>query len=105
MRERTRELDQLWELSEDLLVVADYDGRILKANSYWTRLLGWSEEQLLESGYVALIHADEVDAVTAALTRMRETGLPVSFEDRVKARDGTWRHVAWTLSPDPGGGA
>jgi PAS domain-containing protein len=32
---------------------------------------------------------------------MRSSDLPVSFENRVLAADGTWRWIAWTLSPEP----
>ena len=103
VRDRTRERDHLWELGEDLLVVADHDGRMLKINPYWTRLLGWSEGEILHGSHAEFIHAEDLGAVMEALERMRDGGLPVSYENRVRARDGRWRWISWTMSPEPGG--
>ena len=101
--DRTRERDELWELSEDLLVTADYEGHLIKLNPYWTRLLGWSREEMLTGGYPAIIHPDDMATVTQTLSGMRTSGHPVRYENRVKAKDGAWRWIAWTLSPEPGG--
>jgi PAS domain S-box-containing protein len=101
--ERTRERDRLWELSEDLLVVADYEGHLLRISPSWTRLLGHDQEALLTRPYNELIHPDDLGTAVEALLRMRSSGRPVSFEDRFLAADGTWRWIAWTLSPEPSG--
>ena len=101
--ERTAERDRLWELSEDLLVVAGYDGRLLRVSPSWTRLLGHGEAALLGMPYAELLHPDDLGTVMTALGRMRDSGRPARFEDRVLAADGSWRWIAWTLSPEPGG--
>jgi PAS domain S-box-containing protein len=103
VEQRTRERDWLWELSEDLLVAASYDGHLLRVSPSWTRLLGHDEETLLTRPYAEIVHPDDLGAVMGALLAMRESRRPVSFEDRVLAADGTWRWIAWTLSPEPGG--
>jgi PAS domain S-box-containing protein len=103
VEKRTRERDQLWELSEDLLVVADYDGHLLRVSPSWTRLVGFDEATLLTRHYANLIHPDDLEAVVAALRTMRESGRPARYENRVLAADGSWRWIAWTLSPEPGG--
>ena len=103
VRDRTRERDHLWELGEDLLVVADHDGRMLKINPYWTRLLGWSEGEILHGSHAEFIHPEDLGDVMDALERMRDGGLPVRYENRVRARDGRWRWISWTMSPEPGG--
>ena len=100
--QRTRERDRLWALSEDLLVVADYDGTLLRLSPSWTRLLGHDEATLLRRPYFELIHPEDLDDVRARLARMRVDGLPAHYANRVHAADGGWRWVAWTLSPEPG---
>ncbi|WP_336486907.1 PAS domain-containing hybrid sensor histidine kinase/response regulator [Methylobacterium nigriterrae] len=97
------ERDRLWELSEDLLVNADYEGRLLRVSPSWTVLLGHDEETLLTRPYAEIVHPDDLPAVMEALLDMRATGKPVRFEDRVRAADGTWRWIAWKLAPEPGG--
>jgi GAF domain-containing protein len=40
---RTRERDRIWNLSEDLLGVGNFEGYFVSINPAWTKLLGWSE--------------------------------------------------------------
>ncbi|MBV9777690.1 MAG: PAS domain S-box protein, partial [Acetobacteraceae bacterium] len=103
VEERTRERDRLWELSEDLLVLADYEGHLLRVSPSWTRLLGHDEAFLLGVDYKSLLHPDDLGTVVALLGETRASGRPAHFEDRVLAADGSWRWIAWVLSPDPSG--
>ena len=100
---RTAERDQLWNSSEDLLVVADYAGKLVRTNPSWTRLLGYSEAELLAGTYDEIIHPEDLPHVRTGLAAMRDSGKPVQFEDRVQAKDGTWKRILWTLSPDTDG--
>jgi len=43
----TRERLQIWNVSQDLLVIAGLDGTYLSVNPAWTATLGWSEADLL----------------------------------------------------------
>ncbi len=101
--ERTAERDRLWELSEDLLVAADYDGQLLRVSPSWTRLLGHSAAHLLSAHYNTVTHPDDLDIGASALARMRQTMQPVRFENRLVAADGSYRSIAWALSPEASG--
>jgi len=101
--ERTRERDRLWDVSEDLLVEADYAGRLLRVSTSWTRLLGYSEEVLLAKPYGEFVHPDDHGPMMDALLAMQASGRPAIFEDRVVAADGSWKWLAWTLAAEPGG--
>ncbi|WP_428281772.1 PAS domain-containing protein, partial [Lactococcus lactis] len=87
------ERDRLWDLSEDLLVNADYEGHLLRVSPSWTVLLGHDEETLLTRPYAEIVHPDDFPVVMEALLDMRATGKPVRFEDRVNAADGSWRWI------------
>jgi PAS domain S-box-containing protein len=103
VRVRTLERDRLWNVSADLLLVADYDGRPIRTNPSWGRILGYTGEELLAGMYDQIAHPDDMPELTAALAAMRETGKPAQFENRLRTRDGDWRVIAWTFSPDPDG--
>jgi PAS domain S-box-containing protein len=103
VEERTRERDQLWNLSEDLLAVANYEGWLLRVSPSWTRLFGYDEDTLLSRPYSQIINPDDLGGTMDALLGMRATNRPASFENRVLAADGMWRWLAWTVSPDPDG--
>ena len=98
---RTRERDRLWDLSVDLLVLMDEQGRLLRVSPSWTQVLGHAESALLGTRYRDRVHPDDQHAFDSVIAAMRDA--PVHFEHRVAMRDGDWRWFAWTLSPEPGG--
>jgi PAS domain S-box-containing protein len=97
------ERDQLWALSEDMLARADYSGAMSAVNPAWTKVLGYTERQLLTNPYADIIHPDDLDATVAALACMGETGQPTRFENRILASNGEWKPIGWTVSPEPDG--
>ncbi len=99
--ETVADRDRLWELSEDLLVVADIEGRLQRVSPSWSTALGHNRHWLLSRSYVDLVHPDDVEVVAAHLAELRRTGVPVRYENRFKRIDGSWRWVAWTLALDP----
>ena len=106
MKAKTRaseERDRLWTLSEDMLARADYSGKISAVNPAWTKVLGWSEQELLTNPYVDIINPENVPATLAALQVMGATGQPTRFENRIRTKDGVWKPVGWTVSPEPDG--
>ena len=99
---RTAERDRLWEFSEDLLVVAEHDGFMLRVSPSWHRLLGHEEAGLLRMRFVDLVHPDDRPVMAGALARMQGANQPARVECRLMAADGTWRWIGWTLAPEPG---
>ena len=101
MVEAVADRDRLWELSEDLLVVAGFDGRLQRVSPSWTRLLGHHPEWLLTRAYLDLVHPDDKAAVSGHLDRLRASGAPMRHECRLRRIDNSWRWVAWTFTIDP----
>lgn len=102
VEERTRERDRMWRLSSDLMDVCNADGRLLAVNRAWTQLLGWSEEELLASNFLDLVHPDDVQPTLGEMSRL-DTGITtLRFENRFRARDGSYRRISWTAAPEEG---
>jgi PAS domain S-box-containing protein len=99
--ETVADRDRLWELSEDLLVVADIEGRLQRVSPSWSSALGHNLHWLKSRSYIDLVHPDDIGIVSMHLAELRRTGVPVRYENRFKRIDGTWRWVAWTLALDP----
>ena len=59
VEEKTRERDRIWNVSQDLLLVADHDGIWRSVNPAWTRTLGWSEAELLNRTSEWIEHPDD----------------------------------------------
>ncbi|TXC87922.1 response regulator [Paraburkholderia azotifigens] len=99
--EAVADRDRLWDVSEDLLVVAGFGGELQRVSPSWTRVLGHDVHWLVLQSYFSLIHADDLQLVKAHLGELRRTGAPMRFENRIRHVDGSWRWIAWTLSLDP----
>ncbi|TNC52528.1 PAS domain S-box protein [Rubellimicrobium rubrum] len=103
VEERTTQLNRLWRLSEDMLARAAFDGMMSAVSPAWTRVLGWTEAELLARPYASFMHPEDAGATLAALTRMAETGEPARYENRIARRDGGWTPIEWTVAPEPDG--
>ncbi len=102
--ERARgERDRLWILSQDMLARADYSGMMSAVSPAWTQVLGWTETELLTRGYATFMHPDDMPPTLAAIAEMADTREPTRFENRIATRDGAWKHIEWTVAPEPDG--
>jgi PAS domain S-box-containing protein len=98
--ERTRDRDRIWRLSTDLMLVAQFDGIISAVNPAWTQALGWSEEQLLDSQFLGLVHPDDVNSTLAAMSGLENGQNIPHFKNRYRHMDGSYRTISWTAVPD-----
>jgi PAS domain S-box-containing protein len=97
-----QERDRFFTLSQDLLCVAGTDGRFLRINPAWERALGYPAEELTSRPFLDFVHPDDRAATIAAFEQQTERGLLVSsFENRYRARDGSYRVLLWTSTPLP----
>ncbi|GGK40884.1 PAS domain S-box protein [Salinarimonas ramus] len=100
--ERTAERDRIWRLSTDMMLVARFDGTIAAVNPAWTTLLGWSEAELVGADFPSLVHPDERAGTLAEMGRLGEGATTFRFENRYRARDGSYRWLSWTAVPEAG---
>jgi PAS domain S-box-containing protein len=99
---RTRERDRIWNVSQDLLVVADATGVWLNVNPAIKETLGWSTEEVLGKTSQWMEHPDDVSRSAAEVTRLAHGGRTQRFENRLKHRDGSYRWLSWTAVSSEG---
>jgi PAS domain S-box-containing protein len=99
---RTLERDRIWNVSEDLLAVSNFEGYFLNLNPAWTRLLGWTENEIKSMHVSELRHPDDVPHSVAGRQQLA-LGVPtVRMENRFRHKDGSWRWLQWTMTEDNG---
>jgi PAS domain S-box-containing protein len=92
-------LQKLFNLSLDMLCVADLDGHFLFINAAFEQILGYSRDALLSRPYLDYVHPDDTESTLAAMGQLT-TGEPVlHFENRYRCKDGTYKWLAWTSKP------
>lgn len=93
---------RLFNLSLDLLCVAGFDGYFRRVNPSWTRVLGWSEAELLSRPVAEFMHPDDRERTLAARAALAR-GTPVQgLENRYVCKDGSYRWLAWQSVAEPG---
>jgi PAS domain S-box-containing protein len=96
--ERVRERDEIWRVSQDMLLVIDRQGILRAVNPAWTRTLGYLPEDLIGKRFDVFVEPSDVDKTYAAVEHASREALP-RFENRYRHKDGSWRHIAWTAAP------
>jgi PAS domain S-box-containing protein len=100
--DRTRERDRLWNVSEDLIGVANFDGHWASINPAATAILGWSREELLAMPIASLWHPDDVAETLAHRRRLVEGGPTERFQNRYRHKDGSYRWLSWSSTAEGG---
>ena len=92
--------ERLFSLSIDPICVADFNGYFKDLNSAWTRVLGWSKEELLSIPWFSFVHPDDA-AATEAVGRKLTAGESVrDFRNRYVGKDGRICWLEWNVTPD-----
>jgi PAS domain S-box-containing protein len=99
---RTRERDKVWRTSQDLLVIAGFDGIYRGLNPAWTEALGYQPAELIGQRFDALIHPADLPAAQAAFDRLVQGVVIRDHDLRLRAKDGTWRSYSWHCIPEDG---
>jgi PAS domain S-box-containing protein len=99
IRQRQEVLDFFFALSLDLLCVCDFDGRFQRLNPAWTRTLGFSEAELTATPFLDFVHPDDRAATVAEFEKILGGATTVSFENRYRCKDGSYRWLLWSAAP------
>ena len=89
------EHEQFFEINLDLLAIADLEGRFLKLNAAWERTLGYSREELIQTGYLAFVHPEDMAATKKAMETLQHSSEVTAFVNRYRCRDGSYRFIEW----------
>ena len=102
VEKRTLERDRIWNVSEDLLAVSNFEGYFLSMNPAWTRLLGWSEDEIKSMHVSELRHPDDAPNAIAGRAQLAQGVPTVRMENRFRHKDGSWRWLQWTMTENNG---
>jgi PAS domain S-box-containing protein len=92
--------DGFFRLSLNLLCITDMEGRFLRLNPSWGRVLGYSESEILGRRLFDFLHPDDLARTEEELRKLSQGVLTLDFQNRYQAQDGGYRWLRWTAQPD-----
>ena len=93
------DLDRFFELSLDMFCVATFDGYFVRVNPAWQTVLGFSEEEMRAAPFMDFVHPDDRAATIAAMSTLTTGAKVIHFENRYRAKDGTYKRLEWNSAP------
>ena len=101
LQRSNEEISRFFEVSLDLLCIANLDGYFIKINPMFSKILGYTEEELLTKPFINFVHPEDIDSTLNELEKLNQGELSVNFQNRYRCKDGSYRHFRWVSSTDP----
>ena len=93
--------EHFFELSPDLLCIAGFDGYFRRINPAVSKLLGYTNEELLSQPISNFVYSDD-KIITKASREVVLNSVPLlNFENRYQTKDGEIVWLSWTSMPAP----
>jgi PAS domain S-box-containing protein len=97
--DKDRELEDLFDLSLDLLCIATVDGYFKRVNLAFERTLGYTREELLSRPFYDFMHPDDAETTREAMAMLARGEELHRFENRYIGSDGAERWLQWNVRP------
>jgi eukaryotic-like serine/threonine-protein kinase len=101
LRRAERDLVRFFDLSPDLFCVAGLDGYFRRVNVNFSRILGYTDAELLSRPFLDFLHPEDRERSMAEMEKLSR-GLPViRFLNRYRDTKGSYRTFEWTAKAIP----
>lgn len=85
----------------DLYCTAGFDGYFKELNPAWSKLLGFSIEELMAKPYLEFVHPEDRQATTTESQSLETQNATFAFENRYVCKDGSYKWLSWNAVSDP----
>ena len=86
---------KFFQISSDIMVIADPNGCFKKVNPACMQLLGFRESDLLCKPFIDFVYPEDRDSTLEEMEKQINTGSSINFENRYLCKDGTIRWLSW----------
>ncbi len=99
LREKTKELDNYFTNSLDLLCIADTDGNFRRLNKEWEIALGYFLHELEGKKFLDFVHPEDIKSTEEVVAELGKQKEVLNFVNRYKCKDGAYRWLEWRSFP------
>jgi len=94
---------RFFELSQEMMGIADRDGRMHTMNNAWTKQLGWTIEELGSKPFIEFVSAEDMASVKTVLSELVAGKKSADFSVRFACKFSNERWLEWHVAPDSDG--
>ncbi len=100
-KKAVRDRDRFFNLSPDIMAIADFNGVLLQVNPAWEKILGMTAAETREQNLRAFLHPDDLQPTEKVLEQLISGKPVIGFENRYRCRDGSYRWLYWSAVSFP----
>ncbi len=93
-----KDLDRFFDLSLEMLCVADFDYHFTRLNPAWTRTVGYAIEELMKKPYLDFVHVEDRISTIKTAESLVSGSEVLAFENRYRCKDGSYKWLTWTAT-------
>ncbi|MGB0888154.1 MAG: ATP-binding protein, partial [Vicingaceae bacterium] len=98
--ENYKRYKKFFDLSLDLLCIANVDGYFTLVNPAFSETLGWTVEEMISKPFLDFVHPDDVNSTIKEVEKLKD-GIPTtSFINRYRTKSGEYVWMKWVSTPD-----
>lgn len=98
---RLKTSDMIFEHSLDMLCIAGYDGYFKVLNPAWSKVLGYTTEELLAEPWLTFVHPEDIEPTKNISSVILDGKEIYRFENRYICKDGSIKWLSWNSIPYP----
>lgn len=92
---------RFFDLTLDMFCIATFEGFFVRLNANFTRVLGYSEHELLSQPFLDFVHPDDHARSLEAMNELLAGKPVIRFYNRYRHADGSYRVFEWTAQALP----
>ena len=91
-----------WQVTTDLLTIANSEGVFVTVNPAWEEVLGWTSAEMADIPFMDLVHPEDVPKTLAVYEGLFADVPVLRFENRYRTKGGDYRDLSWVAVPEDG---
>ncbi|WP_172657291.1 PAS domain S-box protein [Myxosarcina sp. GI1] len=91
-----REWKRFLNINPSMLCIASFDGYFQRLNAAFTKILGFTQDELFAVPFINFVHPEDRTATIAEFESLITGKTTTSFENRYRTKNGDYRWLLWT---------
>lgn len=94
-KERTEELEIFFNVTLDLFAISDLNGSIIKVNTQWEKLFGYTLKEIESKNILYFIHENDREKTKLLIDNIIHNEDTIDNTNRVMCKDGRMKYIEW----------